>query len=165
MRVCRSIHPTCMASMTEARPFYATIDQWGGDGAGRPTCKLRCVCSYRRDGQHIMISDHMWLAGADAERIIALVPTAQHPIVLEAFGERTRPKRGLKLFLTAKASVYAGGTKAKLHELERVEPVEFVGEREQRRYWQEGMPKDSTTAFWHGGGNEGGSSGSDVAAR
>ena len=45
-----------------------------------------------------MISDHMWLDGADAQRVIRLVPTAEHPIVLEAFAERTRPKRGLKVF-------------------------------------------------------------------
>jgi hypothetical protein len=101
----------------------------------------------------------MWLDGKDAERVIALVPTAERPIVLEAFAGRTRPKRGLKLFLTAKATIYAGGTKARLHELERVEPVEFVGEREQRRYWQEGMPKDTTTVFWHGGGGGGGGGG------
>lgn len=137
-------------SATEPRPFYATMDRWGGDSAGRPTCKLRAVCSYRRSGRHVMVSDHMWLDGADAQRIIELQPTADRPIVLDAFAGGTRPKRGLKVFLTATAVVYSQ-TKAKLHLLQSVEAVEFTGPGKQRVYWSESMPKDTTSAMWHGG--------------
>jgi len=98
-----------------------------------------------------MVSDHMWLDGADAERIMALVPSEGRPVVLERFGPGLRPKRGLKLFLTAKTTLYAGGRKAKLHAVERAEAVEFVADGKQRPYWTAGMPKDAESAFWHGG--------------
>ena len=83
-------------SIAEARPFFATMDQWGGDAARRATCKLRAVCSYRANGQHLMVSDHMWLDGADAERIMAIVPSEGRPVVLERFGPGLRPKRGVR---------------------------------------------------------------------
>ena len=127
------------------------MDQWGGDRFNRPTCKLRCVCSYRQDGRHVMISDHMWLDGPDAERIIGIAPSEGRPVVLEPFGAGARPKRGLKLFLTAKALRYAPG-KAKLHAVGRAEPVAFVAPGKQEVYWAEGMPRDARSCFWHGGG-------------
>lgn len=138
-------------STAEVRPFFATVDQWGGDAVGQPTCKLRAVCSFRRGGHHVMVSDHMWLDGDDAGRIIAMQPTNDRPIVTEQFGRGTRPKRGMKFFMTAMVVAYAPG-KAKLHRLERVEPLEFTEPRKQRVYWAEGMPRDTESALWHGGG-------------
>ena len=148
-------------SAAEARPFFATVDAWGGDAARRPTCKLRCVCAFRQSEQHVMVSDHMWLDGADAAAVMAIVPTPDKPVAVEAFGSGARPARGTKLFLVAKCAHYAPG-KAKLYAIERIEPVAFEGPGKQAMYWAHGMPRDSSSALWHGGGGGGSAHGSDA---
>lgn len=131
-------------STSEARPFYATIDAYGGAADGTPPVKLRCVCSYRDSGAHVMVSDHMWLDHADAEKIIALADERMAT-------ENGRPKRGTKLFLAATVIFYAEG-KAKIARLERVELVAFTGPGKQKPYFDDLMGvKIVDTPLWHGG--------------
>ena len=137
-------------SLNEHRPFYATIDSYGGDSNKLPTCKLRCVCIYRKDKQHVMISDHMWIDGKDAEIIMSLTPTDDKPIAMVKFGKTFRPKRGTKIFIVAKCKFYSEG-KAKLCNFQRVEPLAFIDDNKQVIYWKDGMPKDCDSALWHGG--------------
>ena len=137
-------------SLNEHRPFYATIDSYGGDSNKLPTCKLRCICIYRKDKQNVMISDHMWIDGEDAKIIMSLIPTDNKPITMVNFGKTFRPKRGTKIFIVAKCKFYSKG-KAKLCNFQRVEPLSFVSENKQVVYWKDGMPKDCNSALWHGG--------------
>ena len=135
----------------ELRPFLVILDGWGGDAHGNPTAKLRCICSFKKNGNHVMVGDHMWIGGADARGILDCKPSIKKPIAMEQFGQHGfRPKRGTKFFVTAECMIYAPG-KAKICNFERVEPLQFVEDGKQLCYWVSGMQKDTTSALWHGG--------------
>ena len=123
-------------SMNEYRAFYATIDEYGGDKNGNTTVKLRNICSYRKDGNHIMIGDHIWIDNHDAIKITQLKSSAM---------VNNRPKRGTKLFMRAKCIIYrsAGRYKAKLAHFDKVECTKTV-------YWVQGGKKTKNTVMWHG---------------
>jgi hypothetical protein len=91
--------------------------------------KLRCVCSFRKHAPNVMVGDHMWLDHVDAQKIVTLTDGRMAM-------EDGRPKRGTKLFLTAKVIFYAEG-KAKIAGLERVELVEFTEPGKQMPYFDD----------------------------
>ena len=123
-------------SLKEHRAFFATIDQYGGDKHHNVTCKLRNICSYRKDGNHIMIADHMWIDNEDAIKITQLQANVM---------ENNRPKRGTKLFIRAKCVIYHsnGRYKAKLAQFQKVEYTKTI-------YWKDGGRKTNNSIMWHG---------------
>ena len=142
--------PGC--STTEWRPFLATLDQWGGDARGWLTAKLRCICACRRNGQHVMVGDHLWLTGKDARMIACVRHTKDgQPVKLEEYGTSFRPKRGMKLFLVARCKIYAGGTKATLCDIEKINSMVYDQVGHQAPYWRDGMPKITNSPMWHNG--------------
>jgi len=144
-------------SETEARAYFATIDHYGGAADQTPTVFLKCICSYRRDGNHVMVSDHNWLDHDDAQKVIALAdPEGQ--MATEEGGSR-RPKRGTKIFLTAKVAFYGSGgggdgegkRKAKIAHIERIELRPFIAPNEQEPYFnKETGVKIEDSPLWHG---------------
>jgi len=139
-------------STAERRPFFATVDAWGGDASGNQTVKVRCICTYSRNGQHMMVGDHLWLTGEDARMIASVRHTNDgQPVKLEEYGASFRPKRGMKMFLLARCKMYAGETKATLFDIEKVNPMVYDREGNQAPYWCDGMPKNTTSPMWHNG--------------
>lgn len=132
----------------QTRPFFATIDRYGGDASKKPTVYLRCVCSFRKDGNHVMVSDHNWLAGEDAQMVLSLTDPEGRMATETGSG---RPKRGTKLFLTAKVVFYGDRAKAKIAQIERVELRPFKAPDRQEPYFnKETGVKVQDSPLWHG---------------
>ena len=110
-------------------------------------CKLRAVCSFFKNSAHVMVSDYMWLAGSDAKAVSSSSRQPASQWRSSPFG--SRPKRGTKLFITARCEYYAGGIKAKLGGVQRVEACEFVEKRKQKMYWTKACRGDQSP-LWHG---------------
>ncbi len=146
----RRLPEGCSAS--ELRPYFATVEGYGGDADGRPTVLLRCICSFRSaGGNNVMVSDHNWLAGEDAAKVIALALAGTN-LHMARTEDGRRPKRGTKLFLTGKVVFYGDGAqpKAKVALLDRVELRPFEAESKQKPYWIDGGKKEKNSPLWHG---------------
>ena len=131
-------------------PFFGTVEKYGnGSVMLRNVCILGPTPAQEERRINTQITDHLWLVGNDAAKVIA--SPSEHPEIKtyvqeDNEGNIGRPKRGTKFFFNGEKVVYEhnGKEKVKFINLGRVEPCTV-----QKPYWQAGDPKDET--YWHGG--------------